>query len=558
MGNLRKFCSSRWVLGIFFLLIVIGASIYLNLHFPKVPDADSFYHYGHASVYRETGLWQKSFPWTQFSIINLYQGDIWYGFHVLLMPFSATSDPVFGIKLGSIFSTILVFLLLAIAIYRLDRPNFYIWFFIFVTCSPTLLFRLFMLRPHPISLALSVLLLSLLVIPGPLVLFFVIGFLFSWIHLALSWVPILIYLSIVGFFLIMKLIYKYRFAKKNPEKKLEDNIRKESFWKRSSYLFPWAHGLVLLIGLVAGTLARPNPLGALKIAYVQVIEFFLEKQSSLPIQFGGEMFKLNFSVYIRELWPFLLLFVLALVCAFFLSRDHFFSGRSHRETPNKPTPYAFTLASIFASLSLAIFFTTLAFFVAVRSLELALAFAMVFIVLALKNVSIKYKKIFVGIVVILIAVQTFLLIPRFTYFMNKSIDPETLKSSALWLKEHGEQRTIVFNPHWDNFAQLFFWNKENYYINGMDPIFEYSLDPHLYWKTHYYAIDRATTHTCGEPACSKEMASTTEEALQNDFHAKYIVLQKRRTPNFFKYLDETAFYEKLFENKDEAVFRIKY
>ena len=55
---------------------------------------------------------------------------------------------------------------------------------------------------------------------------------------------------------------------------------------------------------------------------------------------------------------------------------------------------------------------------------------------------------------------------------------------ALWLRGASRPGEIVFHTRWEHFATLFFWNRENRYLNGMDPIFQYQLSPALYWKWH--------------------------------------------------------------------------
>ena len=527
----RKIHGWRLYFGAIFLITIVLIAIYLNFRSPNIPDADSFYHYKHASIYRADGFWKSDFPWTQYSVIHKYSSDIWYGYHILLIPFTGDpftreNDPIFGIKLASVLSTVIVFLLLVWAFWRLDRDRFLLWPIIFVTSSSTILFRLIMLRPHPISLAISLLLFSAMVLPSSLVLIFVLGFFMSWLHLALIWLPILIYLTASTF-----------------------------LWRS----FRWKDGLALFLGLLAGVFLRPNPIGAIQIAYVQVVEFFLEKQSGLPIQFGSEMLKMSWGVFFRELWPFVSLFLLALMLLFLVFKKR---GWNHNWT------------TLLSSLSLSAIFLLLSFLVAGRSLELSIGFAVIFIALvvreafAVQGVLPEKKldpnqhtritpKILAICGILFILLQIWNSSSRFNFFMRNTARPDTLKASAIWLREHAEPHTIVFNPHWDNFAQLFFWNQNNYYINGMDPIFEYSYDPSLYWKTHYYAVGLATGFTCGETACSKEMASTTEEVLHNDFNASYVVLQKLRTPKFYDYLDHTTSYKKVFETNDEVVFEVK-
>lgn len=502
---------------------IVALAIVLNWYSSTILDPDSFYHFRHASLYRTENIFKSEFPWAQYSIINKYNADIWYGYHFLLMPFTIANDPIFGIELASIISAIVVFALLMLALWRLDVHRYWLWFFILVISGPVILFRLIMLRPHPISLALSLLLFVSLIVPTRLWIITVLGFFFSWLHLALGWIPILIYLSVIASILVIKLFYP-------NDKTISPPLR---------------DGLALAGGLLAGALARPNPLGALKIAYVQVVQFLMEKQDGLHIQFGDEMLRLSADVFLRQLWPLILVFFCALFILYGL----------YKNVNRRPTPLI--SATLMGSFLLCIIFLGLSFFVAWRALELAVGFSVIFIVLVMRDAPVTRTWIFKICALLLILIQLWNTLPTFAYYLNNSQQPDNLKAPALWLKEHAEPRAIVFNPHWDIFGQLFFWNPNNYYINGMDPIFEYAYSPALYWKTHYYSVDAATEFTCGEIACTEDMVIPTEQTLRNDFRASYIVIQKRRTPNFYHYLEKTSHYKKVFENIDNAVFNVK-
>ncbi len=54
----------------------------------RIIARDSLYHLGHAAIYAARGLAYHEFPSTAFSVIRSYAADIWYGFHVILVPFT--------------------------------------------------------------------------------------------------------------------------------------------------------------------------------------------------------------------------------------------------------------------------------------------------------------------------------------------------------------------------------------------------------------------------------------------------------------------------------------
>ena len=117
--------------------------------------------------------------------------------------------------------------------------------------------------------------------------------------------------------------------------------------------------------------------------------------------------------------------------------------------------------------------------------------------------------------------------PLFKAYNADAWAPDDMKESSLWLKENAKAGEIVFNTSWDQFGSLMYWNNQNYYINGMDPIFEYAFSPALYWKNHFLLADVGYTNTCGLIRCKQKEIETTPSVLINDFKASYIVLKNR-------------------------------
>ncbi|MBI2454341.1 MAG: hypothetical protein HYV54_02115 [Parcubacteria group bacterium] len=148
-------------------------------------------------------------------------------------------------------------------------------------------------------------------------------------------------------------------------------------------------------------------------------------------------------------------------------------------------------------------------------------------------------------------------IPLFKKYNDVAWAPAFLKESALWLKENSQPGEIVFHTNWDQLGALFFWNPNNYYINGMDPIFMYAYNPSLYWKNHFmFTTDMAHNQTCGKIRCTAEEVEDTTKVLTEDFKAGYVVLRKAQNPKtFFFWVKENKF-PLVFENKTEAVFKI--
>ncbi len=522
------------------VLLVVAFAAILHAALPYIADTDSFYHIRHSAIYRESGIGQSAFPWAQYSVVNRYSADIWYGFHILLLPLTLLADLVKAIELGAFLTTVasLLAVYLAFRLLKLKWPL--LWLAIFTVATADLLYRLAMLRPHPFSLALTLLLFALLHrhdIKRGLIFVFIVAAAFSWIHLALSWVPILTLLAVILFQLLQK----------------AGLPRLTGFSKAG---FDWQKITALFAGLAAGWLLRPNPLGAAKIAYVQVVQLLLEKQSELPLRFGRELLPFVWENFIDQLIPITILLLTALGYLAWLIKN--------KKLGAMP---ADTKAAAWSSLALCLIFLSLTFGVARRSNEFFIGFGVIFIGLLFTHYRSGHETLqrpasWQSALVMIIAAIALIYMPlktwyRFESYAAGAFRPHRFQEVSGWLKNNSAPGEIIFNIHWDRFGQLFFWNPQNYYINGMDPIFQYAFDPALYWKTHFYAIDAGTAFTCEQVRCTAEETVSTYGVLKNDFRASYLVVEKRRSPNFYEYLSGAKEYQKVFEVEEEALFRIK-
>src|SRR3989344_2722081 len=88
-------------LGVVFILALI--SLALQFSTPNIADPDAFYHMAHAKVYAERGIFYSEFPWAQFSVIKDLKSDIWYGFHLFLIPFTYIKNSGISLKLAGVF-----------------------------------------------------------------------------------------------------------------------------------------------------------------------------------------------------------------------------------------------------------------------------------------------------------------------------------------------------------------------------------------------------------------------------------------------------------------------
>ena len=179
--SLRAFAAA--VVGI--LVVVAGAHLLLA---PNIADLDSFYHIGHAAHYAATTPFDTAFPWAWFSAIRDLGADLWWGFHLLLIPFTGLPEPVDGIRVaGVVLSAALLGTVLWVC-YRHRCVAPWLWPILFFVAVPSVLYRYVMVRPHLVSLPAAILLLSFLV-RGRWWQVVLASAAITWFHLSLFWLP---------------------------------------------------------------------------------------------------------------------------------------------------------------------------------------------------------------------------------------------------------------------------------------------------------------------------------------------------------------------------------
>jgi hypothetical protein len=502
------------------VLIALFAAFLHSQLIPLVADADSFYHLRHAWVYRTHGIFDSSFPWAQYSVIRTYGADLWYGFHVLTIPLTLFDPLLDGIYWGGFLVTV-ASLWLVFATFRRLRVRWPLfWVFFFALMSSDLMYRLTMFRPHPLTLGFVLLLFAFLVTErsrGSLAAIALIAAALAWLHIALIWLPV----AIAGIVSLVRLLHG-----RLPE---------------------WAKLGSLLAGLTVGIFLRPNPIGALHLAYIQVVRLMLEKHGDLPLRFGIELLPFYWINFADQFVP--LSVVLLLVTVVFAGL--LFGRRS-------PAIAADSRIAMWASLGIAVAFFVMTFTVARRSHEVFVGFSSIFVSLVACHWRPDRERSVAAKLVIAVAVLALVAAPirslyRFGVIASASFSPSKFRAVGEWLAQHAKPGDIVFNAQWDRFGELFFWDPQNFYINGMDPIFAYAYDPSLYWKAHYWHIDAADEATCGTHPCIDQAVIGTYESLKRDFHAAYIVVEPNRNPNLNRYLSGAPQFTKVLESDTQVV-----
>ena len=599
---------SRWGADGIALAVIAGVALLLASYSPNLHDPDSLYHLRHAAIYRAAGIGYAEFPWAHFSVVRTIGADLWYGFHLLLIPLTVFADPVAGVRAGDALTAILSLALAYAALRRLQVRWPLFWTLVFVFLTGDVVYRLPVLRPHPISLTLVLLLYTFLVEPlaspssaagttgassrllkntsetlrqaqgerkrvgntgrgtahaepvearggvsqqrararlsrerrrdtpaspaaSALILraapVFVIGAVTAWIHILLSWVPILVLLIVEAF----------RFL-----------------WTRR---VDFGKALGLVAGVLTGWVLRPNPVGAARLAYQVLVRMPIEKLKGVPMNIGTELTPFGWEDFTEQLIPLTFLLAVGIGLLLWLS-----ASRSKQPLARGEEAAAWSSACI------ALIFGVMAFTVARRSNEFLVGFGVLFMaqvctLFARQPAALRrqFARQWPARIAAALSVASLAYAPiqswrAYDYDMKVSVPPDELKEAALWLKNHTEKGAIVFNVHWDRFGNLFGWNDHNHYINGMDPIFEYAFDPSLYWKHYFYAVGEGAAFTCGAQQCTSARSVPTHPVLARDFGASYVVVERRRSPKLFAHLASAPGFQNVFATPREAVFKI--
>lgn len=488
----------------------------------NIPDPDAFYYAGLAGAYYERGLSDPSFPWTHYSVVRELSSSLWYGFGVFMIPFTLASDGAAAIKVAGVLLTSGVLLGLYVVAKRHGFVAPLAWPLVFFFCSPNVQYQLLMTRPQLFSIALGLVLFSFLVRPpqnapfhpfGRSAPIFFATLALTWLHLNFVWLPLLVCAGAV----VARLALERR-------------------WESSAVVAVFA-------GAAGAWLARPEPVNAAKLFRVQLVEQSLARES-LNLLLGTENLPLATAALSTTFLPLTLIYALATAGAarsLLLGKDARIEQR------------VFLLAGLLLSAAF--------FIVAISSTRRAYnlwgAFTVLLAGAVFSDLQRSRRKlgVLLGALLCLLALRSST--STLASLRATAAPPDRLRAPALWLKENSQPGEIVFNVRWSDFGPLFFWNRKNYYVGGLDPVFQYAYDRKRYWKYHHLALDLSAEFTCAAPLCTPETAEDIHTVLARDFKARYVLVSRRHNPLLASFLDGDGRFERAFSDGNDLVFRLK-
>jgi hypothetical protein len=505
--------SKLWLKVFFIVAAIFLLSFFIVYRSSNIADYDSFYHIAHAKIYAEHGIFDTSFPWVQHSAIREFGGDLWYGFHLLLIPFTYLADTS-EIKIATLAVTFTSLLLFFFGLRNLGLRYPLLWTLVFPFLSSGVLFRLAMLRPHVLSLGLSFLLFSALYKKQPGLIFFT-SLAIAFVHINVIWIPFLIYfVLLLGTYIAKK---KIDFSSLKP----------------------------LAAGIILGVLAHPHLIGTLRLLYVQLVDTMIVKLNNIPLRFGGELYPASETFFTQQVLPALLLAIPLVVILY-------------RKLSDKKQPL------IIAGIILTSLYFIMTLAIANRFIELAMGsliflLAIIFSALGSGPHIGRPRAIATATVLIFgLSIVSWSSMSRSAIALSESPPYEKFKYPAQWLAQNTSENDIVFHVHWGRFPVLFYWNTHNLYINGMDPIFMYRHSPELYWLNFFIESNQGSAFTCDKMICSSAEAIPTYIALKEHLKVKYVLVQPEVNPAFNEYMAKNPRqFELVFESLSVRIYSIK-
>lgn len=449
-GASAKDRKYSWLLLV--MAFVIPFSMVAAVRFMSMKSGDSttdaYYHVRIAEM-GPSVFCAKKFPWTTMSIWSDTFADKELGYHFMtwglyklkaIVPFTSDGPPFHFYALPFIALVILAFIYAARKL-GVSPPTILIASIVMPLFTPTFTFRLLMMRPHVLSIAVLLFVCGLLTdssIRRKSIWMFALSFIFAWSYSNPHFIMIPVF-----FFAIT-------------------GIRRDS-WRS---FIPLAFSGV---GVIMGLIIHPQFPNTLYIWKAQCIDALLVPLLTVQgaISKPMEMLPPGFSWYVMAL-PFIVLSYFNIMVF-----TRIWERRSFRNIP----------ANTLAVGMLSVFFMCSVFAV-LRAIEYAVPFvclfgAMLFDEALRENIILPFRsnpyraRLFAALIALVIA-----MLSSARCIATVKHEVKIPVKMLEWVRANIPEGTVVANLDWSDFPTVFYADPKRYYLWGMDPMFSYMKDPH--------------------------------------------------------------------------------
>ena len=551
INYLSSWIKKNWSWLSYFLIFSIGFIVFLYLLIPPgILGPDSFYHTKMALMIKDQGLIQD-FPWTQFTTYKDLFVDHHFTYHLFLIPFvglptpdnldifSAELDPLIKAKLGTAFFAALVFLFIYWLCRRLKIKLPFVWTLSGFLVSYFIL-RLSLIRAPALSLILLIIGFYFILKKKYLGLFFV-CFFYVWTHG--TW-PLILIVAILYCLsqAVKNLIINWTNIFVENKRKLFQIIKYPFI-----YFFEKSNIKILstcIMGLFLGLVVNPYFPKTLPFYWFQTIKIgVLNYQSKIGV--GAEWYSPDPRMLFFSILPVLVLWLISL--AWFVVN----------KKEQKSSSWFFVFVSTFfllytlkARRNIEYFIPSAIFFNGLIFTQIAKKINWINLKKHLKEYFQGPDNIFYFITTIISSILVIFFIGfylnfsiknLFQSYANESRNLNSLQMASYWLKTNVQPKEIIFQSNWAIFPHLFYFNTQNYYINGLDQTFMYEKDKELYQDW----LDLVSYHV--DP-------NQTAQILKEKFKASYVLVDKN-DERFARLIEKSKFLKQVYKDDQASIYK---
>lgn len=543
---LGQFKKKRFWLGYLFIFSFAFVVFLYLLIPPGILCPDSFYHTKMALLIKEQGL-MKDFPWTQFTTYKELFVDHHFVYHLLLVPFlsipspenldyfSLETDPLIKAKLGTAFFAALAFLSIYWLCQRLKIKGSLVWVLIGFLI-PSFLLRLSLIRAPGLSIIILILG-SYFIVKKQYLGLFLLSLFYVWTYGA--WPLMLVAVFLYCLASVVRNIFDERI--RTRIKKPISRFARFLFSKNNVKLVLFCAG-----GLTAGLIINPYFPKTFSFYWLQTVKIaLLNYQNKIGV--GAEWYPSDLQTFFVTTLPVLIPWIISLA---------WFGFKIKKQ---KTTAWFFAFISAFFLLYALKARRNIEYFIPFAILFSGIIFTQIIKKINWKNIKNHFKTCFTGsenifYFIISIFIITCVSVSLGLYlnlsirnlyqeYQKNSRPLNHLQQASYWLKTHAQPKEIVFQSNWGIFPQLFYFNSQNYYINGLDQTFMYEYDKELYQNWLELVSYRVSSEQ-------------TADILKEKFNASYVLADKS-DDRFVKLLKKSKSLEKVYQDEQAIIYRIK-